>query len=136
MSEQGFGSSGPDHSGSPHFSESEPNGSSGWRAPWRRQAPDRTQEDPPNGVLPQMPAADGAHAGAGPEQVAPGVIVTGTPGTHLHSKVDVVAGTIHTFYNQTRKLDLLEGRRLDRGEVLNQPFVCEEAWAQAWQQAL
>ncbi|MFF8479137.1 hypothetical protein [Streptomyces sp. NPDC015414] len=86
-----------------------------------------------NGALPQTAVGDRT---AGLEQVAPGVVVTNTPGTHLHGKVDVVAGTINRFYNQTRKLDLLEGRRLDRREVLNQPFVCEGTWVQAWQQAL
>ncbi|MBT2508512.1 hypothetical protein J7I98_22005 [Streptomyces sp. ISL-98] len=54
----------------------------------------------------------------------------------MYGKVDVVAGNINKFVNQTRKLDLLEGVRVDRGEVLSQPFVCEGQWAEAWRQAL
>ncbi|MET7543930.1 hypothetical protein [Streptomyces sp. NPDC005507] len=48
----------------------------------------------------------------------------------------MVAGTIGTFISQTRKRDLLEGVRVDRKEVLSQPFVREGQWVEAWQQAL
>ncbi len=134
MSEQGFGPLGPDHSAIPQPGEPEPNGSGGWRPPWRRQA-DRPENSPPSSVLPQG-SSKGPHAGAGPADAVPDVLLTNGAGTHLYGRVDVVAGSINKFVSQTRKLDLLEGVRIDRGEVLSRPFVCEGQWAEAWQQAL
>ncbi|HEY1158715.1 MAG TPA: hypothetical protein VGE95_20840, partial [Arthrobacter sp.] len=66
----------------------------------------------------------------------PEVLLTNGASTHLYGRVDVVAGSINKFVSQTRKLDLLEGVQVDRGEVLSQPFVCKGQWAEAWQQAL
>lgn len=137
MSEQDFGPSGTEHSATPapQPGEPEPNGSGSWR-PWRRQAPDRPDGSSPSSVLPQGSAPEGPHADAGPADGMPEVLLTNGTSTHLHGKVDVVAGSIHKFVRQTRKLDLLEGVRIDRGEVLSRPFVCEGQWAEAWQQAL
>ncbi|MCT9113050.1 hypothetical protein N4G69_47310 [Streptomyces mirabilis] len=73
---------------------------------------------------------------SGLEEVAPDVVLANGASTHLHGNIDVVAGSIHKFIKQTRKRDLLEGVRLDRGDVLSQPFVREGQWAQAWQQVL
>lgn len=122
MSELGCGPLGPDYSATPQPGEPEPNGSGGWRPPWRRQV-DRTEESSPTGVLPQGSASEGPHAGQA--DAVPDVLLANGAATHLYGKVDVVAGSIKKFVSQTRKLDLLEGVRVDRGEVLSRPFVCE-----------
>ncbi|MFF0164179.1 hypothetical protein ACFYRY_42900 [Streptomyces sp. NPDC005263] len=128
MSEQDFGPLGPAHSATPQPSEPEPNGSGGWRPPWRRQGSDRPEDSSSNGVLPQGSVSEGPHAGTGQADAVPDVLLTNGAATHLYGKVDVVAGSINKFVRQTRKLDLLEGVPVDRGEVLSQPFVCEGQW--------
>ncbi|MGW3425987.1 hypothetical protein [Streptomyces phaeochromogenes] len=136
MSEQDFGSLGPDQPGTSESPDAESNGSGGWRPPWRRQEPDRRDERPLGGLPAQTYIPDSPRGDSRLEEVVPGVVLANGPGTHLHGNVDVVAGSIHKLIKETRKRDLLEGGQLDRGDVLGQPFVREGQWAEAWQQAL
>lgn len=79
---------------------------------------------------PEVPAA--------PHHHEPGVLRPDGADTHLHGEVGVVANIVEELHLQTstHKRDVLEGFDIDRGQLLEQPFVRGPHWDTAWAQAL
>ncbi|MFE7314248.1 hypothetical protein ACFU7T_14365 [Streptomyces sp. NPDC057555] len=120
------------HQSSPSKEENpEPNDSNGW-LPWRRPGVHRPNEGTglPASSDPQQPHE------AAPQEPTLNVLDTDGTQTNVHGNVDVVAGRIEHLILETRKRDVLEGIEVDRGHVLEQPFVRDSQWAETWKQAI
>ncbi|NYE44789.1 hypothetical protein [Streptomyces fulvorobeus] len=73
-----------------------------------------------------------------PHPNAPNLLRIDGASTHLHGEVGVVANVVEELNLQTNthKRDVLEGVEIDRGQLLDQPFVRGPHWDAAWTQAL
>nr|WSZ96518.1 hypothetical protein OH820_13360 [Streptomyces sp. NBC_00857] len=73
-----------------------------------------------------------------PDHSTPNLLRTDGAGTHLYGEVGVVANVVEELNLQTNthKRDVLEGIEINRGQLLEQPFVRGPHWDTVWTQAL
>ncbi|MER6625433.1 hypothetical protein [Streptomyces sp. NPDC000931] len=106
---------------------------SSWLPRWRRPGHGRPGEetDDPAVFLPKQPSS---HPELG--RVKSEVLETAGATNHVHGDVGVVAGSVERLVLNQHKRDVLEGIELDRGSLLERPFVPAPQWAAVREQVI
>lgn len=138
MSENDFSLPPPDH---PHRSQpgggAESSGPASWPlSRWLRGGTDRAEDSTTSSSPdPGTPAPAGLIPEPTHDEAAREVITPQAPTTYV-GNADVVANRIDVLKQVTRTRDVLEGVERRRQDIVDQPFVREGQWTEAWEQAI